>query len=299
MSSLIYWSVVQTTNAINQFFVNLGDWFVEHGLQIILITIGAVITRKIIMIIVTRLVHHSIESSARTEKRRDRKLRADTMIGIFDSVFKVLIWITFISLVAIELGLRKYIPGVLASAAALSLLIGFGIQAFVKDLVSGFFVVAENQYRVGDVVLLATTVGGEVQGMVTRITLRTTTLRDHDGAIHFIPNGNISRSANLTLDFAKINIELTVPKSCDFEAIEKTINAIGIEMQKQEKWRRKIIDPPHYHGVRELQKEDAIIEVRAKTVPAAQWQISSELRGRFATMLHQHKDFATNRRKTS
>lgn len=283
---------------INQFFTNLGNWLVEHGLQIILITIGAIITRKILMMIVTRLVHHSIESSARTEKRRDRKLRADTMIGIFDSVFKVLIWITFISLVAIELGLRKYIPGVLASAAALSLLIGFGIQAFVKDLVSGFFVVAENQYRVGDVVLLATTVGGEVEGMVTRITLRTTILRDHDGAIHFIPNGNIARSANLTLDYAKINIELTVPKSCDFEALEKAVNALGLKVQKSEKWKRKIITPPYYHGVRELLKDEAIVEVRAKTVPAAQWQISSELRGQFATMLHEHKDFATTSRKT-
>jgi small-conductance mechanosensitive channel len=171
------------------------------------------------------------------------------------------------------------------------LLLGFGIQTFVKDFISGIFIVSENQYRVGDVVSVATSVGGAVEGTVLRITLRTTVLRDGDGAIHFIPNGNISRAANRTLDYAKITIALDIPLEADLDRIEHEINDLGLAMSREKLWHQSLSQAPHYYGVQKFDKDTMTIEVRAKTIPAEQWRVSSELQKRLAKLLRNDKSF--------
>lgn len=269
-----------------------------HGVEILLTIVAAILLRHFGMMVIRRIVRHSIDSSEHLESKRDRKLRSDTIIGIIDSVFKFVIWIMIVVTIGIELGLAKYLQLLLGSAVAISLLVGFGIQTFIKDLVSGFFIVAENQYRVGDVVSLTTTVGGDVEGLVTRITLRTTILRDNDGAIHVVPNGNIARCANRTLDYAKVNIELSLPLDCDFSALETAVNKLGIGMQKDEKWRKKLVQAPYYHGVQSLTSEEAVVEIRTKTIPAAQWKVSSELRKQLAELLHANTFFAGKKKSS-
>src|SRR5690606_32963329 len=140
-------------------------------------------------------------------------------------------------------------------------------------------------YRVGDVVLLTTSVGGNVEGMVTQVSLRTTVLRDSDGAIHFVPNGNVARAANLTLDYAKISIEIQVPIGSNLTKLEEEINAIGVSMKQDHDLTKKLIEAPYFHGVTQVNAEETTIEIRAKTTPAAQWQISNELHRLLATLM--------------
>ncbi len=133
--------------------------------------------------------------------------------------------------------------------------------------------------------------------MVTRITLRTTVLRDNDGAIHFIPNGNIARAANQTLDYARINVEVSLPIEADIEAAERKVNELGALFTSDEKWSSKIVQAPYFHGVQAFTNDSLTIEVRAKTVAAQQWNISSELQKRLIKMVGQNNHFIQTKNK--
>jgi small conductance mechanosensitive channel len=264
---------------------SLQSWFSDHGWRILLILAISSIIRRFGVVLLGRVIDHSIESSDRFENKRDRTLRADTLIGLVDSVLKVTTYLVVGVLILSELNVLKVVAPLLAGAGVLSLLLGFGIQTFVKDFISGIFIVAENQYRVGDVVSVSTSIGGGVEGTVTRITLRTTVLRDNDGAIHFIPNGNIARAANQTLDYAKVNIEIELPITTNLDKLEREISDLGLRMSKEDLWHKSLIQAPFYHGVHTFNTETITIEVRAKTIPAEQWRVSSELQKRLAALV--------------
>jgi small conductance mechanosensitive channel len=122
-------------------------------------------------------------------------------------------------------------------------------------------------------------------------------LRDNDGSIHFIPNGNIARAANQTLDYAKVNIEVALPIEADLDKAEKEISALGIAMSKEDLWHHTLIQAPFYHGVQKFDKDVITIEVRAKTIPAEQWRVSSELQKRLAAMVSSNKSFEKKKSK--
>ena len=150
-------------------------------------------------------------------------------------------WLIIILLVFRELGILKALTPLFAGAGIASIIIGLGTQAFIRDFISGLFIVAENQYRVGDVVEIGGGVGiGIVEGTITRISMRTTTIRDADGAIHVIPNGGIMRAANKTLASAKVNIQVKLPLDADIDDFERSVNDMGQALSREEKWHKKI-----------------------------------------------------------
>ena len=282
--------------SFHQILHTFVTWFTDHGWRILAILIVSSGLRRFGVVFVSRFINHNIETSERFENKRDRKLRTDTLVGLVDSILKITTYLIVSLLILSELNVLKLVAPLLAGAGVLTLLVGFGIQTFVKDFISGIFIVAENQYRIGDVVSVAASVGGTVDGTVIRITLRTTVLRDNDGAIHFIPNGNIVRAANQTLDYAKVNIELTLPISADFDAAEKAISALGLNMGKEQLWHHSVIQAPYYHGVQTFDNDHVTIEVRAKTIPAEQWRVSSELQKRLAKLISDHNYFDTKKK---
>lgn len=275
----------------------MQSWFFDHGWRILLIFIIASIIRRFGVAFLSRIIGHSIETSERFENKRDRTLRADTLISLIDSVLKVATYFIVGILILSELNVLKLVAPLLAGAGVLSLLLGFGIQTFVKDFISGVFIVSENQYRVGDVVSVTTSIGGDVVGTVIRITLRTTVLRDNDGAIHFIPNGNIARAANQTLDYAKVNIEVSLPSNANLDKAEREISQLGIQMSKEDLWHKSLIQAPFYHGVQKFDSDTITVEVRAKTIPAEQWRVSSELQKRLAGLIAKSNSFGVGEKK--
>lgn len=274
------------------------SWFLDHGWKIVLIMLAASLMRRFGMIFVSRIINRSIKNSERFETNRDRKLRADTLVSLIGSILRIITWFIVAALILHELNILKALTPLLAGAGIASLIIGFGTQTFIKDFVSGIFIVSENQYRVGDVVEIGGGVGvGSVEGTVTNISMRTTTIRDNDGAIHVIPNGGIMRAANKTLDSAKINIEIELPLNAQVDRFETAINALGQNMSAETKWHDRIIESPHFHGVQKFTKEHITVEVRAKTVPAEQWHVSSELKKRLAALMFKEDFFAEKTKK--
>lgn len=273
-------------------FAATQSWFFDHGWQILLTIFVAYIIRQFGVAAFRRIINRSVASSERFESKRDKKLRVDTLTSLVSSIINVVTGIGITVMVLSELGVFAYFAPLFGSAVAVSLVLGFGIQAFVKDFISGIFIVAENQYRVGDVVHIHPSVGGgEFEGVVVRISLRTTVIRDNDGAIHFIPNGNIARAANQTLDYARVNVEIELPLSADFDKAEKEFNKLGLMMHKEEQWQKCLIQAPYFHGVQKYEGDHVVVEVRAKTIPAEQWRVSSELNKRLASLISSHNKF--------
>lgn len=283
---------------IDSAWAAMQSWFFDHGWKIVLIIIIAILVRHFGMLFFSRVIARSVENSSRLENARDRKLRIATLNSLFESIINILTALIIGVLILSELGVFRYLAPLFSSAVAISLVIGFGIQTFVKDYVSGIFIVAENQYRVGDVVHIYGVSGGDFEGTVIDISLRTTEIRDIDGTIHFIPNGNIARAANQTLDYAKVNVEIELPIGADLDRAEKEIGALGLTMSKEEDWQRSLIQAPYFHGVQCFEKESIKIEVRAKTSPAEQWRVSSELQKRLAKLVSSEK-FFEKKKKTS
>jgi len=281
-------------------WAQVNSWISSQGFKIAIILIIASLFRRFGMVILHKIISQSINHSERFENERDRKLRTATLVSLIGSILKIIVWAVATLLILGELGILKLLAPMLAGALAvggvLSLMIGFGIQTFVKDFISGIFIVSENQYRVGDVVSLTASAGGAIEGAVTQITLRTTIIRDNDGTIHFVPNGNITRAANLTLDYAKVNLEVNVPSNVDFNSLKKAVDVMGQELQNDESWHKYLIQAPYYHGVQKFTQDHVVIEVRAKTVPAEQWRVASEIQERLVILLSKNKNFAESKK---
>ncbi len=259
----------------------------------------ASLVRRFGMIFVSRIINRSIKNSERFETNRDRELREATLVSLIGSVLRIITWSVVAMLILHELNVLQALTPLLAGAGIVSLIVGFGTQTFIRDFVSGIFIVSENQYRVGDVVEIGGGIGiGSVEGTVTNISMRTTTIRDNDGAIHVIPNGGIMRAANKTLHSAKINIEVNLPIEARVDDFEAAVNQLGQAMSTEGRWHDRILESPHFHGVQKFTDEKITVEVRAKTIPAEQWHVSSELQKRLAHLMYTHDFFAQKPKKT-
>jgi len=170
----------------------LKEWCYLHLPRIILILIAAWILIRIIKTLGRRIL--LLASEEERAEKGERVKRAETLVKILNNTTKVFIAIIATFMILKELGMD--IGPLLAGAGILGIAIGFGAQSLVKDFFSGFFILLEDQYRVGDVVKI-----GEYTGLVEKIKLRTTVIRDLEGAVHTIPNGEIKEVSNLTYGF--------------------------------------------------------------------------------------------------
>ncbi len=254
-------------------FEQFSDTFLSHGFDIVLIICLVYISRKFSQMIITRIVRKAL-SSHRYKTARDERLREETLVSTITAGVHVFIWIMGGMLILSELGIN--IAPLIAGAGIAGVALGFGAQSMVKDFLAGIFIVFENQYRVGDVVEFNQT----ISGTVSRITLRTTVLRDLDGNVHHIPNGMIGIATNKTMDYANVNLDITVSYDTDIDALEKLINKVGNELAEDEKWRKKIKDAPQFVRVSNFAESAIVVKILGKTEPVQQWSVAGELRRR-------------------
>ena len=176
-------------------------------------------------------------------------------------------------MVVSELGVN--IAPLLAVAGVAGIAFGFGGQYLIRDLISGLFVILEDQYRVGDVACVADTCG-----LVEDINLRRTILRDLDGVVHHIPNGEIAKASNLSKQFSRVNLNIGIDYSSDLEQVIKVVNKIGKELAEDPQWKADILKPPQWVGVDDFADSAIIIKILGDTKPLRQWDITRELRKR-------------------
>lgn len=247
-------------------------WLLNHGIKIILIIIGGFIVNKIVQKFIERTVRMIViadkNASANAEIQRE-----DTLIQIFSTTVKiVLISITLLMCLK-EFGLE--IAPILAAAGIVGLAFGFGGQYLIRDIISGLFIILENQYRIGDVVDF-----DSASGLVEQISLRKTTLRDLDGTVHHIPHGEIKKVSNLTKDFSRVNLNLGVSYSADLEHVISVVNQTGNSIAEDPNFKDFVIAAPQFLRVDEFADSSIIIKIIGETVPLKQWEVAGELRKR-------------------
>ncbi len=258
----------------------LSSWFFAHGIKIVCILIAAFLINGFGKKFIERAIRRTIEKA---NHKADSK-RANTLTRIFSGALSILVWLMAIMMVLPELGIN--VGPILAGAGILGVALGFGAQWMVRDFLAGLFIILENQYRVGDVVCLDDTCGG-----VEDITLRKTILRDLDGKVYHIPNGSFKMVANLTKDYSRAHMNISVAYKENIDKVMKVINKVGIEMTKVSPWKEYIIKPIQVlgPGPNSFGADGIEIKVLGETKPLKQWDTLKEFRRRLKIAFDKEK----------
>lgn len=212
----------------------------------------------------------------------DIKKRQETLASLLGAATKVAIWLTAVFTVLQRFDINL-VP-LLAGASVMGVAIGFGAQSLVKDFFSGLFIILENQYRVGDLVEI-----GDSKGIIEKVTIRSTIVRDNDGNAHYIPNGGITKVVNKTMGFSKVNLTIAVDPETDIDKLAEIINNLGDTMAHEEKWKKIIIQAPHFLSLGASTEDSLEVKISGTTMPSKQWGVTSELRRRLIADLKKHK----------
>jgi len=213
-----------------------------------------------------RLVARSL---ARGESSAESQKRIETLIRLLKQAGLLALWITIFLVILREVGVE--IGPVLASAGIAGLAIGFGAQNLVRDVISGFFMILENQIRVGDVAIINGT-----GGLVEAINFRTTVLRDLSGTVHFFPNGTVTTLSNLTTEWSAYVFDIGVAYKENTDNVTEVIQSVIDGMMADEEYSKLIVEVPEIFGVDKLDDSAVVIKGRIKTKPIMQWAVGRE-----------------------
>jgi moderate conductance mechanosensitive channel len=244
----------------------------ETILRIALVIVIAIVAYRVTTILIRRLLEREIEEEDPVV-RRLREQRAQTLGSLLGSVALVTISIV-VFLTILDILLDNIAP-ILASFGILGLAFSFGAQSLVKDVISGTFMLMEGQFGIGDVIRV-----GDVSGAVEKITLRTTILRDVEGIVHIIPNGEITRVSNLTKAWSRAVLNIGVAYKENVDHVIEVLRDELREFHVDPDWSGLLLDEPTVPGVDSFGDSAVIIRVMAKTLPLKQWDVARELRRR-------------------
>jgi moderate conductance mechanosensitive channel len=231
------------------------------GLALVLLSTAAI----------PRAIEKAVQRSRGDQTEEEVEKRAETLSGVLVASLQAIVIavVTFMMLSEIGLNIAPMIAGV----GVVGIAIGFGAQSLVKDIISGLFILLENQYRKGDVVKIADT-----SGLVEDINLRRTLLRDMDGVVHSVPNGEIRVASNLTKGWSRVNLNIGVDYGTDLEKAIAVINRVGKELAEDPAWSAQILKPPQALRVDNLGDSAIDIKILGDTKPMQQWAVTGELR---------------------
>jgi small conductance mechanosensitive channel len=256
---------------------NISDlvfsWFLSHGLAIIFILVAALIINRFSGVLVERFIRKMVPPSADLNSTGAERKREDTLIRILLSTLRIVVWIIAVLTILSEIGIN--IGPIIAAAGVVGLALGFGGQYLIKDLITGFFIILENQYRIGDIVCFDNTCG-----LVEDISLRATIMRDLDGVVHHVPHGSIVRVSNMSKKFARVNLDIGVSYSADLKKVIKVVNETGEALAKDKEWKDKILMPMAFARVNDFADSAIVVKILGETVPLEQWAVAGEFRMR-------------------
>jgi len=250
-------------------------WFRSHGFKLVIIVGIAYIASRTVARAVPRLMTRLIlrAEKADGDDPAEAARRADTLTAALSGLVTGLIFvIAFITLLQ-EIGVS--VGPFLAGLGLVGVAVGFGSQWLVRDIIAGVFIIGENQYRKGDVVQVAGTAG-----LVEAINLRRTILRDLDGKVHVISNGEIHTSSNFSKGWSRVNLDIQVAYKQDLQHVFDIITEIGLQMMREPYWSDVILDAPKPLRVHSFDDSGITIKVLAQTKPLKQWEVAGELRFR-------------------
>lgn len=277
--------------------INLPDgkafeWLVEKPLGVLMIVLIALATRWLLHRTIDRLVARASKGAVpgviahgrageffaelRPGARERRTQRAEAMGSLLRSIVTGVVGVIAALMVLSKLG--QDIAPLLASAGIVGVAIGFGAQTLVKDFLSGVFMIMEDQYGVGDVIDT-----GEASGTVEAVGLRVTRLRDVSGTVWYIRNGEIARIGNLSQNWARSVLDITVGYESDLDQVQAILAEVAHELYEDPRFAGLVLDEPEVPGIERFDKDGPVVRVLIKTAPLKQWDVSRAMRERIKT----------------
>ena len=251
------------------------EWSVSNLPSILLIIVLLIFSLWFLRFSVKRLKKFIVARSIKGEdiSSLESQKRVDTLLGILKGTGRIIIWVVFLMLLLRKFGID--IGPILAGAGILGLAVGFGAQELVRDVISGFFLLLEDQVRAGDVAIINGT-----GGLVEKIELRTITLRDLSGVVHVFQNGKINTLSNMTKEWSAMVFDIGVAYKENTDQVMQIMKKVGDEMQADPEFGEKILEPIEVLGLEQFADSAIVIRARMKTRPIAQWSIGREYRNR-------------------
>ena len=250
------------------------DWLLSHGVRILII----ILVSAVLYLVLRRLIPLILKNAMRPRKKGKKakeslEKRSKTLSGIFVTTGLLVIIASAAFMILAELGIN--IAPYLAAAGIVGVALGFGAQSLVKDIIGGVFIIVEDQYNIGDVVKIAS-----ISGVVEEINLRRTVLRDLDGIVHFVPNGESGVASNYTREWSRVNLNISVGYGEDLDNVISVINRVCAAMAKEPYWKDFILKTPEVLRVDNLGDSGIDIKILGDTKPIRQWETMGEIRKR-------------------
>ena len=250
------------------------DWLLQHGTRILIILLVGVGLWFTLRKLLPPLVRRTVTRTREKESKAGMEKRTKTLVGVFMATGRISIGIIIIFMILSELDVP--IGPALAGLGVVGVAVGFGAQWLIRDLIAGTFILMENQYRVGDVIRIADVAGG-----VEEVSLRKTVLRDLDGIVHNIPNGEIRVASNFTRHWSRAHLNISVAYKEDLDRVMALIRKTWEELADDPDWGPFLISKtPWLLRVDAFGDSGIVIKVVGETQPIKQWDVMGELRRR-------------------
>jgi len=250
-------------------------WIITTLPSLLIIFVMAFLALKLTNIFLHRLkplmIKH-MESGTAIDTTEMEK-RIDTLLKILRSMIKIIVWLMIGMLILRKIGID--IAPIIAGAGIVGLAIGFGAQELVRDFISGFFMLLENQIRNGDVAIINGT-----GGLVEHVGMRTIVLRDLSGVVHIFQNGKINTLSNMTKNWSGMVFDIGVAYKEDTDRVVDVIQQVADEQRADPDFKNKILEPIEIFGVDQFGDSAVVIKARFKTKPIEQWAVGREFRRR-------------------
>ncbi len=272
----------------NAWLAQAANWLIAKPLALVTLALLAMAIRWFLHRVIDRLVRRAAEGlpSPVLRRRRERTAaqqpallagrrvqRAETMGSLLKSISSIVIFTVFGITAIAELGYP--VGPLIASAGVVGVAVGFGAQSLVKDFLSGIFMIFEDQYGVGDSVDL-----GEAGGTVEAVGLRVTRLRDVEGTVWYVRNGEILRVGNQSQNWARTVLDIPVALDQDLAHVQRVLQAVAHDLWEDESFQHLILEEPSVWGVQDLTPNWITVRVTLKTAPLEQWAVAREMRQR-------------------
>jgi moderate conductance mechanosensitive channel len=254
---------------MDAYLESITAWMVNHGIRIILILVVGYVVYRLLNLVIKRFRLHLEKDDPFGEASK----RANTLAAILRTIAFIVVSIVVFMTILTEMGVN---PAPLLAAAGIGgLAVGFGAQNLVRDVISGFFIIAENQIRMGDVV----NINGK-GGVVEKLTLRIVRLRDLHGAVHYIPHGQITMVTNLTKDYGRYVFDVGVAYRENVDEVIDILKEIGDQILNDPEYRDVIVEPLEILGLDRFEDSAVIVRARITTRPIQQWRVGREFNKR-------------------
>ena len=249
---------------------HLPDFTAANFLHLVVIFVVALLLNRLLRL-VTNLVIKPASSEARAAKAREQQTR--TVASVLYSTGSRIVWAVALLTAGTEFGIN--VTPLAAVAGLASLALGFGAQNLVRDIISGFYIILEDQYVIGDTIQI-----GDTLGRVEHITLRRTVVRDARGALVTVSNGDIRTVANLSRDWSQTFVDVALSPQVPQEIALQALDTAAAELRGDPAWSQAIVDGPRILGLQGFDQNSSTVRLQIRTAPSRQDDVARELRRR-------------------